>query len=281
MPERHRYRFAGFELDVGNGELSGPGGLRRRLEPQPAQVLAILVARAGEVVTREDLQREVWPQTHVDFDQGINYCIRRIRSALDDAADAPRFIETLPRRGYRFVAPVDERTTSAEPGRGSNLRRRLLPAGVGLSLVAAFFIWRLADRRAAPAPPAPIRIAVLPFHGLDAPTTDWEQRLTEALVVNLTAEGGGLAVLGPATTAPAEREGLPQGELGRRLGVDFVLSGGIRRDGETVFAQLLSAPGGAHLWATVQPLGEPDVVGVELARAAMDALDDKAARDLK
>lgn len=287
MSERHRYRFAGFELDAGNGELSGPEGRRRRLEPQPAQVLAILVARAGEVVTREDLQREVWPQTHVDFDQGINYCIRRIRSALGDAAEAPRFIETLPRRGYRFVAPVEGdgavgpagRSASAKPDRGSDRRGRALLAGVGLLLVASLVTWWLVDRNVAPpSPPPTMRIAVLPFHGLDAPASDWEQRLTEALVVNLTREGVGLAVIGPATTAPAEREGLPQGELGRRFGADFVLSGGIRQDGESVFAQLIGAPGGEHLWATVQPLGEPDTVGVELASAALRALNDKATR---
>lgn len=99
-------------------------------------------------------------------------------------------------------------------------------------------------------------------------------------IERLTKGGGGLAIIGPAATAPAAREGLPPGELGSRLGADFVLSGGIRKDGESVFVQLLSAPGGEHLWATVQPLGEPDAVGVELASAVLGALDDRATRDL-
>ena len=282
MPEIRRYRFAKFELDAGTGELVAPAGCRR-LEPQPARVLALLVARAGELVTREEIQREVWPDTHVDFDQGLNYCIRQIRTALGEAADVPRFIETLPRRGYRFVAPVEvsgpsaatEGVDTAAPGPRSTARRRMFFALVGLLGIAAAASWRVLENRPVPAaaPPPAIRIAILPFRGADRPPTAWEEQLTEALVVALTEQGGDrLAVVGPATTAPLARERLPQGELGRRLGADFVLSGGIRGDGESVFAQLLCAPGGEHLWATTLPLGDPDAAGQEIARAAVGAV---------
>lgn len=283
MSDAQRYRFCGFELDAASGELIGPGGLRRRLEPQPARVLAILVGRAGQLVTREVLQQEVWPETHVDFDQGINYCIRQIRAALSESADTPRFIETLPRRGYRFLAPVEQAGGSGgAPSRGRSFpqRRRLL-ASLGLLLVVALVTWWALSQRGSPAPAGvEIRVAVLPFHGVDAPPSAWENRMTESLVVHLTEAGGSaVAVIGPATTAPAAREGLPEGELGRRLAVDVVLSGGVRSDGGTVFAQLLGAPGGEHRWATVLPKGEADAVGREIAAEVLAALRDEPTSD--
>jgi DNA-binding winged helix-turn-helix (wHTH) protein/TolB-like protein len=274
-----RFRFAEFELDAASGELLGPGG-RHRLEPQPARVLAMLVERAGQLVTREELQREVWPDTHVDFDQGLNYCIRQIRTSLGETAEAARFVETLPRRGYRFVAPVEPLGPAAPPvvsGRPTAARRRLQLGLLGLLLVALLAAWWAFDRRPPSAAAPAIRLAVLPFHGVDRPPTAWEDQLTEALVVALTERGGTrIAVIGPATTAPLARERLPQGELGGRLGAGFVLSGGVRSDGETLFAQLLRSPGGEHLWATTLPLGDPDAIAREVAAAALAALDPAA-----
>jgi DNA-binding winged helix-turn-helix (wHTH) protein/TolB-like protein len=119
-------RFADVEFDVKAGELRR-SGMTTRLEPQPARVLAMLVERAGEVVTRAELQQHVWSgDTFVDFERGLNYCIAQIRTALGDSASSPRFIETLPRRGYRFIAPVGTapaaaastvESPSADPGR--------------------------------------------------------------------------------------------------------------------------------------------------------------------
>jgi DNA-binding winged helix-turn-helix (wHTH) protein/TolB-like protein len=101
-------RFADVEFDVKAGELRRAGGVTTRLEPQPARVLAMLVERAGDVVTRAELQQHVWSgDTFVDFERGLNYCIAQIRTALGDSASSSRFIETLPRRGYRFIAPVN------------------------------------------------------------------------------------------------------------------------------------------------------------------------------
>ena len=102
-----RFRFGVFELDPRGGEL-WKAGVRTRLQPQPARVLALLVSRAGELVTREEIQREVWPEgTFVDFEQSLNFCIRQIRTALGDQAATPRYVETLPRRGYRLLVPVE------------------------------------------------------------------------------------------------------------------------------------------------------------------------------
>src|SRR5207249_5892439 len=107
--------FGGFGLDPSTGGLR-KDGVVVRLPPQPSKVLAVLAGRPGELVTREELRRHLWGETFVDFDRGLNFCINQVRAALGDDADAPRFVETLPRRGYRFIArvdPVNGRETSA------------------------------------------------------------------------------------------------------------------------------------------------------------------------
>ncbi len=110
-------RFGAFEVDLRAGELRKQG-LRIKLQEQPLQVLAMLLQHPGDVVTREELQKKLWPaDTFVDFDHGLNKAITKIREALGDSADNPRFIETLPRRGYRFIAPVDR---SGSPGAATN-----------------------------------------------------------------------------------------------------------------------------------------------------------------
>src|SRR5579862_6051850 len=106
MSEGAILRFGSFELHAAAGELRHHGDLVK-LPPQPLKVLRILASRAGQIVTRAEIREQVWcGDTFVDFEQGLNFCIRQIREALGDTADAPRFIETLPRRGYRFLAPV-------------------------------------------------------------------------------------------------------------------------------------------------------------------------------
>src|SRR5256886_7787820 len=101
-------RFGVFELDPTSGELR-KAGLDINLPPQPAKVLILLATRAGQLVTREELRQQIWgKETFVDFEHGLNSCIKQIRAALDDHPEAPRYIETRPRRGYRFIAPVQE-----------------------------------------------------------------------------------------------------------------------------------------------------------------------------
>src|SRR5688572_6646516 len=105
-------RFGLFELDLRAGELR-KAGLKIRLQEQPLQVLAMLLERPGEVVTREDLQQRLWAgDTFVDFENSLNKDINKIREALGDSAENPRFVETIPRRGYRFIAPVGSRLGS-------------------------------------------------------------------------------------------------------------------------------------------------------------------------
>lgn len=151
--DRTPFRFGEYELDLPAGVLR-KNGIRIRCQEQPLQVLATLLERPGDLVTREDLRRRVWPQdTFVDFDQALNTAIKKIRVALNDEADAPRYIETVPRRGYRFVAAVEKDTraipVTAPPVRPN--RRRFVAVGAIACLVLAIlgFIWRLAPWKGA------------------------------------------------------------------------------------------------------------------------------------
>ena len=126
-------RFGVFELNLVTEELR-KFGTPVKLAPQPFQILALLASQAGQIVTREQIQLQLWgEETFVDFEQGMNHCIKQVRTALNDSADTPRYIETLPRRGYRFIAPVEAASfpaiplKSASPCWGRKLRLRPLP----------------------------------------------------------------------------------------------------------------------------------------------------------
>src|SRR4051812_33279238 len=109
------FRFAAFVVDAKTGELTN-AGQRTPLRDQPLQLLLALLARPGELVTREELKRRLWPaDTFVDFDRGLNKAMNHLREALSDSADHPQFIETLPRKGYRFIAPVRPEAEDVEP----------------------------------------------------------------------------------------------------------------------------------------------------------------------
>jgi len=130
-------RFAAFTFDPATGFLS-KNGTPVPLQSQPARVLAVLAARPGVMVTRDELRREVWRETWVDFDQGLNFCIRQIRIALDDEARRPTFVQTLPNRGYRFVAavtPLEEAAPVPPPERRRSWRVQAMRAA-GLSAAA-------------------------------------------------------------------------------------------------------------------------------------------------
>jgi len=108
-------RFGTFEVDLRTGELHKKG-LKIKLQEQPFRILAMLLEHAGDIVTRDELRRRLWPgDTFVDFDQGLNKAVNKIREALGDSAESPRFIETLPKRGYRFIAPTNGTNRHSEP----------------------------------------------------------------------------------------------------------------------------------------------------------------------
>src|SRR5688572_2271755 len=177
-PARSLYRFGDFEFDPRTAELRRQGR-KVRLREQPAQILTLLLERPGDLVTREEARQALWPgDTFVDFDVGLNSAVKRLRDALDDSAEQPRFVETLPRRGYRFIAPVEapplppESTAPEAPARPAPRRRYLRAAAplgalavviLVLALVATRHRW-LGDRA------DPVRvtsIAVLPFENLN------------------------------------------------------------------------------------------------------------------
>jgi TolB-like protein/Tfp pilus assembly protein PilF/DNA-binding winged helix-turn-helix (wHTH) protein len=252
-------RFGIFELDTVALELRQSGS-RVRLPDQSLRVLRLLTSRPGDLVTREELQRELWADgTFVDFDHGLNEAINKLRGALGDAADEPRFIETLPRRGYRFVAPVEslappppgiEATAEASPPR----RRRslALPAGLAAILIPALAI--LLSRRMVSFPPeGEVRsIAVLPLANLSRdPEQDYfSDGMTDALIARL-AEIEGLRVISRTSIMRYKGSPDPLPKIARELGVDAIVEGSVLREGDRVriTGQLIRARSDEHLWA--------------------------------
>src|SRR5262245_38785213 len=173
-------RFGAFEFDPRSGELRTSDS-RVLLQEQPLRILIRLLDRPGALVTRDELRRELWSdETFVDFEHGLNAAVKRLRDALGDCADEPRFIETLPRRGYRFVAQVAPAIAGTR--RMTAPRRALLLAGAA-ALIAASWI----ATRTIPGRPPPIRsIAVLPFSDAGTPGQEYfAHGLTEAIGAEL------------------------------------------------------------------------------------------------
>ena len=138
QPQLRLIRFGDFEVDLRTGELR-KGEVKQKFGGQPFQVLSVLLERAGEVVTREELQKRLWPDTFVDVDHNLNTAINKIREALGDSAEKPRFVETLPRRGYRFIGklerptePVAEPVITVAPDRGSDSRKLWWKVALGV-----------------------------------------------------------------------------------------------------------------------------------------------------
>ena len=266
-----RLRFGVFEADIRTGELTKQG-IRLRLQQQPFQVLAMLLEKPGELVTREELSSRLWPQTIVDFDHGLNKAIGKIREALGDSSENPRFIETVARRGYRFLADVTA-VRDGQPGtidedlarRGDSLPLDLAHAGTssrrptrawslfgfGLALVlAASLSWILYPRSYSS--PAIRSLAVLPLDNLSGdPSQDYfAEGMTDELITRL-AQISALRVISRTSVMAYKnvRKSLPQ--IARELNVDAVVEGSVSRSGERVriTAQLIRVPTDTHMWA--------------------------------
>lgn len=261
-----RLRFEGYELDVRAGELR-KHGVRLRLRGQPLQVLAILLERAGEVVTREELQSQIWPaDTFVDFDHSLHNAIARIREVLGDSADSPRYIETLPRRGYRYIGPIEyfqaprlvseaaSPTTpplaiAAVPERKTSRIFILLCALLVLGL-ASFLTWRYVQAKA---DVPPIRsIAVLPLDNLSGDPSEefFADGMTDQLITDL-AKVGSLRVISRTSVMQYKGAKKVLPEIARELNVDAIVEGSVVRSGQRVrvTAQLIQARTDQHLWA--------------------------------
>jgi DNA-binding winged helix-turn-helix (wHTH) protein/tetratricopeptide (TPR) repeat protein len=232
-------QFGSFELHSGAGELRHQGDLVK-LAPQPLKVLELLTRRGGEVVTRAEIREHVWSgDTFVDFEQGLNFCIRQIREVLGDTADAPRFIETLPRRGYRFLMPVTT-VTSAEPARVT-------------------------------------RLIVLPFTMLrpDAGTEFLAFSLPDAVTSSLSGLES-LVVRSSLAASRFARESMDPRKIAADADVDVIVSGTLLRasDDIRVSTQLTDASAGTLLWAhTAQaPVGDLFQLQDDLARHIVESL---------
>jgi TolB-like protein/DNA-binding winged helix-turn-helix (wHTH) protein/Tfp pilus assembly protein PilF len=264
-PVTQTLRFDVFELDTRAGELR-KRGVKLRLRGQPLQVLAILVERAGDVVTREELQTQIWPaDTFVDFDHSLHNAVARIREVLGDSADKPRYIETLPRRGYRYIGPIEDfRTQRLGTENGdqasqpvtlvrSPKRKRALVLVLGALFALGLVAWTAWHYLHARAAVPPIHsLAVLPLDNLSGDPSEefFADGMTDQLITDL-ARVGSLRVISRTSVMrfKGAKKGLP--EIARELNVDAIVEGSVIRSGQRVrvTAQLLQAATDQHLWA--------------------------------
>jgi DNA-binding winged helix-turn-helix (wHTH) protein/TolB-like protein len=284
-------RFGVFAFNPSTGELKRDG-IQVKLQPQPARVLAILAGRPGEVVSREDLRQQVWAEgTFVDFERGLNFCIAQIRNALGDSAESPRFIETLPKRGYRFVAPILADPTPPasvaripetveSPGLPTASKRRWL-AYVALLLAAG----AAAGWYAIAARHAPIRVAVVPFDnetGQDS-YDGLGRGVADATVARLAAPGRveRLDVIGNSAALRRPRSFRDLQEIGRDVKAEYVVLAQVKRDDTRVrlIAHLIRVKDEAHVWAHTYDRPEFTLaVQAEIAESIASAVSDKLLR---
>jgi TolB-like protein/DNA-binding winged helix-turn-helix (wHTH) protein/tetratricopeptide (TPR) repeat protein len=273
--EQRTVRFGVFEVDLGAGELRRQG-LKIKLQEKPFQVLARLLEHPGGVVTREELRERLWPDdTFVDFDHSLNIAVAKLREALGDSAEAPRFVETLPRRGYRFIYPLEKAGTPLPPP-----RRWLRPLWIAALVLVALAVVlvglkvggpgdRLLGR---PAPGDITSIAVLPLANLSGdPEEDYfADGMTEALITEL-GQISALRVISRQSVMQYKGTDKPLPEIARELNVDAVVEGSALREGDQVriTAQLIRAVPERHLWAQSYERGLSRVLVLqsEVARA--------------
>ena len=274
-----RLAFGTFEADLHSGELR-KGGVRLRLQAQPFQLLVMLLERPGELVTREEICQKLWStDTFVDFDRSLGTAINKIREVLEDSATEPRFVETLPRRGYRFIAPVvpvvessQDRsslplgsTTNKEEHR-SPLSRRLIWISACVVLVASALVAWYSLR------PHPIEsIAVLPLASLSAdPSQQFlAYGVTDELTTNL-AQINSLRVSSHTSSTACAGTQKPASQMARCLGVESLVEGSVVKSGDRVrlTVQLIDAASDRHLWAHTYEIQASNILTAqgELAR---------------
>ena len=272
-------RFGTYEVSFQSGEVR-KAGLRIRVQQQPLKLLEILLEHPGQVITREELRSRVWPdESFGDFDQALNIAIGKVRSALGDSAENPRFIETLPKRGYRFIADVtivdaDARSKRQEPAAGDQPATdpgdKIPDAGLAvgpnrrvwatrwvigvLALVIASLsilsVWRFRSR--APASTGIRSIAVLPLENLsgDASQNYFADGMTDELITDL-AQISALRVISRTSVMVYKGARKPLPQIARELNVDAVVEGTVLRSGDQVriTAQLIEASTDKHIWS--------------------------------
>lgn len=290
-------RFGVFEANLRSGELR-KSGIKIKLHDQPFQILTMLLERPGELVTRDEIRKKLWPgETFVDFDHGLNNAVNRLREALGDSAESPRFVETLPRRGYRFIAAVDPQHIAAVDQQQTDRfivdsgsvpatlsvevprrKSRWLPYAAGALTIAAILTASLGvmkfrgDRTA---PPAIRSLAVLPLENLSGdPTQDYfADGMTDALITQL-ARIGSLRITSRMSAMTYKNTRKTLREIARELDVDAVIEGTVVRSGNRVriSAKLIQVSPERHLWAEAYEQDIADIVVLQndMARAIAD-----------
>ena len=254
-------RFENFELDLQHCELRRDGNLVK-LQPQPARVLALLVSRRGEVVSRNEIAEKVWgAETFVDFERGLNFAVSQIRVALGDAADQPRFVETVPKRGYRFVAEVrgalDRQevpaATTPSPGGGGYTKAVIATAIVSVLLLAGIAGYLWTTRKKAQSGQPQVVLAVLPFDDLSSePEPFLSDSLTEEMVVRVAQiNPQHLKVIARTSAMQYQRTKKNARQIGEELKADYILENSIRHESGRlrVTSQLVRTADQTHLWA--------------------------------
>jgi TolB-like protein/DNA-binding winged helix-turn-helix (wHTH) protein/Flp pilus assembly protein TadD len=298
-----RVRFGVFEADLRSSELR-KGGVKIRLHQQPFQVLVLLLERPGELVTREELQRKLWSSdTFVNSEIGLNTAIKKLRQALDDSAESPRYVETLPRRGYRFIAPVEEISNlraelAPEPYKPQigeerspptptvaaiwRSRRWMLAGAAAVVILAAMLVlgnwrqrvWTVGAR------PQIHSIAVLPLENLsgDPGQEYFTDGMTDALITDL-AQISSLKVISRTSVMRYKGTHKPLSEISKELNVDGIVEGTVTRSADRlrVDAQLIEANTDRHFWARSyeRKVGDAVALQTDLARAIADEIQAK------
>lgn len=275
------FRFGVFDLDTKTGELR-KGGRLVHLRNQPFQVLSLLLERAGDLVTRDEIKAALWADNvDVDVEQGLNYCVKEIRSALGDNAESPRFIQTLPRRGYRFlgdvrrvgapdrpetVNPVAKSGQKGDPGPAQGRPAALAAAVVVLAAFVSvlFLFWR--SPKADPAG-APVRLMVLPFTDLSAtPEGYLADGLADELIGSLGQQTAGrLSVIARSSSLAYRNRKEDAGAFARELGATHFIEGTVRREGSAVrvHVSLARARDGIQVWSETYDRSIGDLLSLE------------------
>jgi DNA-binding winged helix-turn-helix (wHTH) protein/TolB-like protein len=283
------YRFGLFEFDDASGELKRQGRAVR-LEPQPARALALLLARAGTVVAREEMREHLWdPGTHVDFERGLAYCVGQIRTALGDAAENPRFLETMPKKGYRFIAPVEPvapvtvapprepavtspagatpLSSSAATPR-SPLLRSWWPAAALTLLVIAAVGWT-AWARMAPSRPV-VAVAVFDNETGNPSFDPLARTAADIMVERLTGFGPqNIGVIGNTPSLRAARAERDPARVRGETGAGYLVFGQVQPDdvGVRLVVHLIRLDDDTHLWVTRVARSAADLTDIEQVAA--------------
>lgn len=271
-----RVRTGLFEIDFGSGEIH-KDGRKVQLQEQPFRVLSILLECPGEVVTREQMQERLWAaDTYVGFDEGLNTAIRKLRVAFGDSAENPRFIETVARRGYRFIAPVETGPVSSPSPPATTVAAKLqsIPlkarwigfAAIVVAVCAVGFFLRSAAHRKPS--PGRIMLVVLPLENFtgDSQQDYLADGITEEIIAQLgNLDPQHLGVIARTSAMRYKRTQKSAAQISREVGADYLLEGSIRHSGNRirVTAQLIHSSDQSHLWADSYDRELSDVLKIE------------------